>query len=104
MFFREELDLILFPIVTNGNDLSLLNEKSTPIVDATKEDIQKWSKEGTYTAFVCDQMKKLPVDHSERIQAASKILHLHYLIVFFKRSMFKRLSGSKRIRSFFNYL
>lgn len=72
----------------------LLNEKCNQIVDATKEDIQKWAKEGTYTTFVCDQMKKLPVDHAERVKAASKILYLHYLIAFFKRSMFKRLAGS----------
>ncbi len=82
-------------IVINENDLLLLNENCNQIVDANKEDIQKWSKEGTYTSFVCDQMKKLPVDHTERVHAASKILYLHYLIAFFKRSMFKRLSGSK---------
>lgn len=86
-------DVFTFDEIISAHDLLLLNEKSTPIVDATKEDIQRWSKEGTYTAFVCDQMKKLPVDHAERIQAASKILYLHYLITFFKRSMFKRLSG-----------
>jgi hypothetical protein len=40
-------------------------------------------------------MKKLPVDHAERVQSASKILYLHYLIAFFKRSIFKRLSGSE---------
>lgn len=73
----------------------LLNDKCSQIVDATKDDILKWSKEGTYPAFVCDQMKKLPVGHAERVKAASKILYLHYLITFFKRSMFKRLSGSK---------
>ncbi|CAF4759759.1 unnamed protein product [Rotaria socialis] len=71
----------------------LLNDKCSQIVDGTKEDIQKWAKEGTYASFVCDQMKKLPVDHAERIKSASKILYLHYLIAFFKRSMFKRLSG-----------
>lgn len=85
-------------LVISENDLVLLNEKATPIVDTTKDEIQKWSKEGTYCAFVCDQMKKLPVDHVERVQVASKILYLHYLIAFFKRSMFKRLSGSKKIR------
>jgi len=50
-------------LVISENDLVLLNEKATPIVDTTKDEIQKWSKEGTYCAFVCDQMKKLPVDH-----------------------------------------
>lgn len=73
----------------------MLNDKSNEIVDATKELIQKWSKEGTYTSFVCDQMKKLPVSHGERVSCASKILYLHYLITFFKRSVFKRLTGSK---------
>lgn len=87
--------------VINENDMLLLNEKCHEIVDATKETIQKWSKEGTYAAFVCDQMKKLPVDHAERIQSASKILYLHYLIAFFKRSMFKRLSGSKLVKNHF---
>ncbi|UJR31691.1 hypothetical protein I4U23_019172 [Adineta vaga] len=79
--------------IINQNDLSSLNDKCNEIVDATKEIIQKWSKEGTYTAFVCDQMKKLPVNHAERILCASKILYLHYLITFFKRSVFKRLTG-----------
>lgn len=82
-------------LVINENDLLLLDEKCHEIVDATKETIQKWSKEGTYASFVCDQMKKLPVDHAQRVRGASKILYLHYLIAFFKRSMFKRLSGSK---------
>ena len=82
-------------IVITEHDLLLLNEKCHPIVDATKDEIQKWSKEGTYPAFLCDQMKKLPVDHTERIKCASKILYLHYLVVLFKRSMFKRLTGSE---------
>ncbi|CAF3387227.1 unnamed protein product, partial [Rotaria sp. Silwood2] len=77
----------------NENDLLLLNDKCSQIVDSTKDDIQKWSKEGTYASFVCDQMKKLPIDHTERVKCASKILYLHYLIAFFKRSIFKRLSG-----------
>lgn len=81
--------------VVNANDLSFLSEKCHPIVDASKEEIIKWSKEGTYPSFVCDQMKKLPVDHADRIREASKILYLHYLITFFKRSMFKRLTGSE---------
>ncbi|CAF1203648.1 unnamed protein product [Adineta ricciae] len=79
--------------IINESDLLMLNDKSNEIVDATKELIQKWSKEGTYTAFVCDQMKKLPVSHGERVSCASKILYLHYLITFFKRSVFKRLTG-----------
>ena len=82
-----------FSLVINENDLLLLNDKCSQIVDATKNDIQKWSKEGAYTSFVCDQIKKLPIDHTKRIQCASKILYLHYLIAFFKRSIFKRLSG-----------
>ena len=82
-------------VVLTANDLLLLNEKSHDIVDTNKAEIQKWAKEGTYPSFVCDQMKKLPTDHAERVQCASKILYLHYLIVLFKRSMFKRLSGSE---------
>lgn len=89
------IGFLLSLLVINENDMLLLNEKCHEIVDANKETIQKWSKEGTYAAFVCDQMKKLPTDHAERVQSASKILYLHYLIAFFKRSMFKRLSGSK---------
>ena len=85
--------------VVNANDLSFLSEKCHPIVDASKEEILKWSKEGTYPSFVCDQMKKLPVDHADRIRETSKILYLHYLITFFKRSMFKRLTGSERGRT-----
>ena len=46
-------------------------------------------------------MKKLPSDHAERVKSASKILYLHYLIAFFKRSMFKRLSGSKFYRKIY---
>ena len=84
-----------FSLVINENDLLLLNDKCSQIVDATKDHIRKWSIEGTYTSFVCDQMKKLPTDHAKRVQCASKILYLHYLIAFFKRSMFKRLSGSE---------
>lgn len=91
-----QLDLIFVSLVVIAvNDLLLLNEQCHPIVDANKEQIQKWSKEGTYPAFVCDQMKKLPVNHAERVQTASKILYLHYLIAFFKRSIFKRLTGSE---------
>ncbi|CAF1584778.1 unnamed protein product [Rotaria sp. Silwood1] len=86
-------DVFVLDDILNENDLLLLNDKCSQIVDASKEDIQRWSKEGTYTAFVCDQMKKLPTDHTERVKCASKILYLHYLIAFFKRSMFKRLSG-----------
>ncbi|CAF1495838.1 unnamed protein product [Rotaria magnacalcarata] len=86
-------EVFVFDDILNENDMLLLNDKCSQIVDGTKEDIQKWAKEGTYASFVCDQMKKLPVDHAERIKAASKILYLHYLIAFFKRSMFKRLSG-----------
>lgn len=92
---RSIIRFLLSLLVINENDMLLLNEKCHEIVDANKETIQKWSKEGTYAAFVCDQMKKLPTDHAERVQSASKILYLHYLIAFFKRSMFKRLSGSK---------
>lgn len=76
----------------------LLSEKCHPIVDASKDEIAKWSKEGTYPTFICEQMKKLPVEHAERIREASKILYLHYLITLFKRSMFKRLTGSKSNR------
>ncbi|CAF3798770.1 unnamed protein product [Rotaria sp. Silwood1] len=86
-------DVFVLDDILNEHDLLLLNDKCSQIVDASKEDIQRWSKEGTYTAFVCDQMKKLPTDHTERVKCASKILYLHYLIAFFKRSMFKRLSG-----------
>ena len=92
---RSIIRFLLSLLVINENDMLLLNEKCHEIVDANKETIQKWSKEGTYAAFVCDQMKKLPTDHAERVQSASKILYLHYLFAFFKRSMFKRLSGSK---------
>ncbi len=95
LFYISNRFVFFVGIVINENDLLLLNENCNQIVDANKEDIQKWSKEGTYTSFVCDQMKKLPVDYAERVQCASKILYLHYLIAFFKRSMFKRLSGSK---------
>jgi hypothetical protein len=94
-----ENDLLIFVFdfisVVNENDLALLNEICHPIVDASKEEIQKWSKECTYASFLCDQMKRLPVEHTQRVQCASRIIYLHYLIVLFKRSMFKRLSGSK---------
>ncbi|CAF0726263.1 unnamed protein product [Adineta steineri] len=86
-------DVFVLDDIISVNDLSLLNDQCSQIVDSTKEIILKWSKEGTYTSFVCDQMKKLPVNYAERVQCASKILYLHYLIAFFKRSMFKRLSG-----------
>ncbi|CAF0752735.1 unnamed protein product [Rotaria sordida] len=86
-------DTFILDDILNENDLLLLHDKCSQIVDATKDDIQRWSKEGTYTSFVCDQMKKLPTNHAERVKYASKVLYLHYLIAFFKRSIFKRLSG-----------
>ncbi|CAF0752516.1 unnamed protein product [Didymodactylos carnosus] len=79
--------------IITDDDISALNDKCNSIVDATKDDIQAWSKEGRYALFVCDQMKKLPSDHTERIRKACLILYLHYLIQLYKRSTFKRLSG-----------
>ncbi|CAF4233093.1 unnamed protein product, partial [Adineta steineri] len=47
-------DVFVLDDIISVNDLSLLNDQCSQIVDSTKEIILKWSKEGTYTSFVCD--------------------------------------------------